>query len=42
MADDIIQFQQGREAAMAGERRDARRNADWLEGYDQVAGERDD
>jgi hypothetical protein len=39
MADNIIQFQAGREAAMSGERRDARRNADWLEGYDQVADE---
>ena len=37
MADDIIQFQAGREAAMDGRKRDARRTADWLEGFDQVA-----
>lgn len=37
MADDILQFQAGREAAMAGHKRDQRRSADWLEGFDQVA-----
>ena len=37
MADDIIAFQAGREAAIAGKNRDARRSADWLEGYDQVS-----
>ena len=36
MADDILAFQSGREAAMSGERRDARRSADWLEGYDSI------
>lgn len=36
MAESIIQFQDGREAAIAGKKRDARKNADWLEGYDQV------
>lgn len=37
MAECINQFQAGREAAMAGRKRDARRSADWLEGWDQVA-----
>lgn len=37
MADDIIQFQAGREAQMCGGRRDARRSADWLEGFDMEA-----
>jgi hypothetical protein len=36
MADDIIAFQQGREAAIEGKPRDARRSADWQEGYDAV------
>jgi hypothetical protein len=36
MADDILQFQSGREAAMAGLKRDGRKHRDWLEGYDQV------
>lgn len=36
MADSILHFQDGREAAMRGEKRDARRNRDWLEGFDQV------
>ena len=36
MADNIIAFQSGREAAMGGFPRDARRNRDWLEGYDQT------
>jgi hypothetical protein len=36
MADDIIQFQSGREAAMSGLKRDGRKHRDWLEGYDQV------
>lgn len=39
MAEDIIAFQAGREAANSGQRRDARRSADWLEGYDQVKAE---
>jgi hypothetical protein len=39
MANDIIQFQAGREAAMEGHPRDGRRAADWLGGYDQVASE---
>lgn len=34
MADNIIQFQAGRLAAISGERRDKRRSMDWLEGYD--------
>lgn len=34
MAENIIQFQSGREAFIAGRKRDARRSADWLEGYD--------
>lgn len=38
MADDILQFQAGREAAIAGERRDKRRSKDWREGYDMEAG----
>lgn len=37
MADDILQFQAGREAAIAGRPRDARRSKDWLEGWDMVA-----
>lgn len=36
MAENIIQFQAGREAAMANQKRDARKSADWLEGFDQV------
>ncbi|APZ81873.1 hypothetical protein vBEliSR6L_108 [Erythrobacter phage vB_EliS_R6L] len=39
MADDILAFQAGREAAINGERRDGRRSPDWLEGYDQVSNE---
>jgi len=38
MADNILQFQSGREAAIMGDPRDARRTADWLEGYDMEAG----
>lgn len=41
MAEDIIAFQAGREAAIAGKARDGRRSADWLEGFDQVAGYRE-
>jgi hypothetical protein len=37
VAENIIQFQQGREAAMCGGARDGRRCADWLEGYDSEA-----
>lgn len=37
MAEDILKFQAGREAAMGGLKRDRRRHRDWLEGYDQVA-----
>ena len=37
MAENIIAFQAGREAAMSGQARDARRSADWLEGYDSEA-----
>lgn len=36
MADNIQHFQDGREAAIAGDRRDGRKTADWLEGYDAV------
>lgn len=36
MPDDILAYQAGRETAMAGERRDGRRSADWLAGYDSV------
>lgn len=36
MANDILHFQNGREAAMAGLKRNARKHKDWLEGYDQV------
>jgi len=42
MAEDILQFQTGREAAMNGFRRDERRSKDWLEGYDQVKAENDE
>lgn len=33
---DIIAFQAGREARIADKPRDARRNADWLRGWDTV------
>lgn len=33
---DIIAFQAGREARIANLPRDARRNADWLRGWDTV------
>jgi len=36
MADNIMQFQEGRGAAMAGLARDAKRSKDWREGFDQV------
>jgi predicted AAA+ superfamily ATPase len=42
MADNILQFQAGREAAMCGLTRDIRRSKDWLEGYDQVKAESND
>jgi len=34
MADDILKFQCGREAALCGQRRDGRMSKDWLEGFD--------
>ncbi len=37
MAEDILQFQAGRQAAIEGKPRDGRRSADWLEGYDMEA-----
>lgn len=42
MAENILQFQTGREAAMCGLSRDTRRSKDWLEGYDQVKAEAND
>lgn len=42
MAENILQFQAGREAAMSGLTRDTRRSKDWLEGYDQVKAETND
>jgi hypothetical protein len=42
MAENIVQFQAGREAAMCGLTRDVRRSKDWLEGYDQVKAESND
>lgn len=36
MAEDILQFQDGREARINGKKRDGRRSPDWLEGWDQV------
>lgn len=39
MAENILQFQKGREAAMCGLTRDTRHSKDWLEGYDQVKAE---
>lgn len=36
MANDISKFQAGREAAMRGDKRNAKRHKDWLEGYDQT------
>ena len=41
MAENMLQFQAGREAAMCGLTRDTRRSKDWLEGYDQVKAETD-
>lgn len=41
MAENIVQFQAGREAAICGLTRDTRRSKDWLEGYDQVKAEDD-
>jgi hypothetical protein len=40
MAEDILKYQAGREAAIRGDKRDARKHSDWLEGYDAVAGDR--
>jgi hypothetical protein len=42
MAENILQFQSGREAAINGFKRDERRSKDWLEGYDQVRAETND
>lgn len=42
MAENILQFQAGREAAIFGLSRDTRRSKDWLEGYDQVKAEKND
>ena len=42
MAENMLQFQAGREAAMCGLTRDERRSKDWLEGYDQVKAETDE
>ena len=42
MAENMLQFQAGREAAMYGLTRDERRSKDWLEGYDQVKAETND
>jgi len=36
VAEDIIQFQTGREARIDNEKRDQRRSSDWLEGWEQV------
>jgi len=36
MADNILDFQAGRDAAIDCLTRDLRRSKDWLEGYDQV------
>lgn len=36
MAENIHEFQAGREAAMAGAKRDGRKSRDWLEGFDQT------
>jgi hypothetical protein len=40
MADNIIQFQAGREVAINGGKRDARKHKDWLEGFDAIMSER--
>ena len=42
MAENVLQFQAGREAAIFGLPRDTRRSKDWLEGYDQVKAETND
>jgi len=36
LANDILQFQAGREAAIAGKPLDKRRSKDWQEGWRQV------
>lgn len=41
MAENIFQFQDGREAAMAGMKRDKRKPKDWLAGYDEVKPRKD-
>lgn len=33
---EILDFQAGREARIAGKKRDGRRDADWLRGWDQI------
>lgn len=38
---NILQFQAGREAAMGGLKRDARKGRDWLAGYDEVKPRKD-
>lgn len=40
MADNILEFQAGREAAIAGAKRDGRKHKDWLEGFDAIAVEK--
>jgi hypothetical protein len=40
MANNILQFQAGREAAITGAKRDARKHKDWLEGFDAIAAEK--
>ncbi len=37
---EIIEYQKGRNASMAGQPRDARRNVDWLRGWDDVHDDR--
>jgi hypothetical protein len=41
MAENIFKFQDGREAAMAGMKRDTRKHKDWLAGYDEVKPRKD-
>jgi hypothetical protein len=40
MANDILQFQAGRESAINGGKRDARKHKDWLEGFDAIMSQR--
>jgi hypothetical protein len=40
MRSEILDYQAGRSASMAGQPRDGRRNVDWLRGWDDVFDDR--